>query len=101
MHKRANILIIASVLLLFVGMIYILFREGGIFTSWLTSLVPIDLPFCGNLIDHSTFVSYISLFVLADSLWYGALLLFNSLLRSDAWYSMGDDIYGDGPPVYL
>lgn len=71
MHKRANILIIASVLLLFVGMIYILFREGGIFTSWLTSLVPIDLPFCGNLIDHSTFVGYISLFVLADSLWYG------------------------------
>ncbi len=101
MHKRANILIIASVLLLFVGMIYILFREGGIFTSWLTSLVPIDLPFCSNLIDHSTFVGYISLFVLADSLWYGALLLFNSLLRSDTWYSRGDNIYGDGPPVYL
>lgn len=87
MHKRANILIIASVLLLLGGMIYILFREEVIFTSWLTALIPIDLPLCGNLIDQSTFAGYIILFALADSLWYAALLLFDLLLRSDAWYS--------------
>ena len=69
------------------GLIYILFREEVIFTSWLTALIPFELPNYGAFINHNTFLGYILLYSLADALWYGSLLLFDLRLRSDKWYS--------------
>ena len=87
MHKNRCIAILASVMLILGGLIYVLFREEVIFTSWITSLLPIELPNYGAYIDHNTIMGYILLFVVADALWYGSLLLFDLLLRSDTPYS--------------
>ena len=87
MHKNRCIAILASVMLILGGLIYVLFREEVIFTSWITSLLPIELSNYGAYIDHNTIAGYILLFVVADALWYGSLLLYDLILRSDVWYS--------------
>lgn len=87
MHRDRCIFILASTMLALGGLIYILFREEVIFTSWLRTTLHINPPICGHIVDGDTIVGYIILFSLADALWYGALLLFDLLLRSDTLYS--------------
>lgn len=87
MSKNCNILILASVMLILGGLIYVLFREEVIFTSWITALLPVELPNYGVYIDKDSVWGYLLLFILADALWYGSLLLFDLLLRSNTLYS--------------
>lgn len=87
MHKSFGISLLGILMLVLGGLIYILFRENVIFTSWLASLIPYELPYYGTIINHNTLGGYIFLFSLADALWYGSLLLFDFQLRSNTWYS--------------
>lgn len=76
-------LFIAITLLSIGGIIYISFREKVIFTSWLNDILPFKLPNYNHLISYNnTFISGI-LYSLPDALWYGALLLVESLLHSN------------------
>lgn len=87
MQSRKYILLLALVMLCFGGVIYLFFRDEVIFTSWLYDSFSINPPKFHNAINTDTVFGYIFLYSLADALWYGSLLLVESQLRSNTWYS--------------
>ena len=87
MQSRKYILLLALVMLCLGGVIYLFFRDEVIFTSWLFDSFSINPPKFHNAINTDTVFGYIFLYSLADALWYGSLLLVESQLRSNTWYS--------------
>lgn len=99
MRNRVNILIVAVILLILGGAIYVFFRDEVIFTSWIHSCT--NLPHYGKLINCDTFLGRIFLYSLADALWYAALLLVDYLLRSDTVYSRATTLLTMSLPFIL
>ena len=87
MQKSNYILILAFVMLILGGCIYIFFREEVIFTSWIPDSWLTILPNYSDKIDSDSLLGHVFLYSIADALWYASLLLLDYRLRSNTLYS--------------
>lgn len=87
MHKDNYILLLAFIMLVLGGCIYLFFRKEVIFTSWIPDVWLHAMPNYCDKIDSNSLLGRIFLYSLPDGLWYGSLLLVDLLLRSNTSYS--------------
>jgi len=74
-------LVSASLMIIVGTAIYVIFRRDIVFLSWMPDHIIANAR--GNISYDNSIIAYFVVYCLPDGLWYGALLLFQSVCLKD------------------